>query len=458
MISKQAFGATRYVDPVNGTDAVGCNVNDAVCGAGGNACASIEYTAENTASWQFGDELILCPGTYNTVSGVWKSGTNYTMQPAPSGGTGYFTIRASTGNITIDIPTNTSSQLWGLRGRNRFQHINVTNAAATVARWSNVSNTTSDFEIVMEDGTVDYPGSVIGTYFIEFLNASGYNATAILRRMKLKDWINIPGTNTAFIRNNIATNGSYISTITLEGCLLKNFGNLFYGSPAKVPIHLNLFNNTVTNGTYSFLYNDSVVDSRSVVQITGNIFNADNTFSTPLYFGNLTPDCSSGRCGPPVNWLVKGNILYKAGEYPDINLDRIADNSAYGNFPDETNYFINPDFADPNNDDYTPHNGLITGKGYSANLPATDIDGNAWTGLSDVGAFKNPSATSPVMLGSDTLIVIGDSIPAGASYRLIQDQSLGWLPGWTIYGAGSTCNMTAGANCSSWGGIIGSNT
>ena len=308
----------------------------------------------------------------------------------------------------------------------------------------------------MEDGTVDYPGSVIGTYFIEFLNASGYNATAILRRMKLKDWVNIPGANTAFIRNNIAINGSYTATITLEACLLKNFGNLFFGSTAKAPIHLNLLNNTATNGAYQFLYNDSVVDSRSEVQITGNIFNADNTFYTPLYFGNLAPDCSNGRCGPPANWLVKGNVLYKAGDYPDTNnLNRIADNSAYGNFPDETNHFINPDFTDPDNDDYTPRNGLMTGKGYSANLPSVDINGNAWIGVADVGAFKNPSPASPTMLDSNTLIVIGDSIPAGASYRLAQDQALGWLPDWTIYGAGSSCNTTAGANCSSWGGSLG---
>jgi hypothetical protein len=305
----------------------------------------------------------------------------------------------------------------------------------------------------MEDGTIDLPGVVINTYFIEFLNAAGYNATAILRRMKLKNWVNITGTNTGFIRNNINTNGSYTATVTLDTCLLKNFGNLLYGSTSKVPIRLNLINSTVVPGPSQLLYNDSVVDARTIAQITGNIFVADNTFLYPLYLGNLVPDCSSGRCGPPAGWTVKGNIVYKAGEYPAINLDRLADNSSQAALVDETNHFINPDFADPDNDDYTPRNGRLTGKGYAANLPATDINGNAWRGSADVGAFRNPVAATPTLLGPNTLIVVGDSIAAGMVYRLAQDL---WLSGWTVYGAGSDCNATAGANCAAWGGSLGS--
>ena len=402
----QAFGAYKYVDVSSGSDA-----NN---GAIGTPWKSIEYAMED-GGMSYGDTLYLRAGTYDTTAGVWKTGTNnniWTTWALGGTATNYFTISNYQGeSVTIDIPSDTGAgnlSIFSGSGCFKFIGINWTNSTTKAACIVNLNENYLQDKLTFQDCTFDWNNADF--HVINIANATNtYDPYILINRCKVKR----VKSDRAFIRNIV--HASRTTSIDIYASLFRSMGVVVSSNEGGNGLTtLMLINNTFDSLTAS----STIVGfaANSTCGSYNNIFSLDSTYQYGLYIYNANP----------VNITGSNCVFYRAVTAdPGTELESMA--TAWDEFFPlvKTNYWMNPNFTDKAGDDYTIASpSYISGRGYLPVMPATDINGEAWTGL-DIGCYKNPSDTASFpTINNNTVAFVGDSIAQGAGSRMVSN---GWV-------------------------------
>lgn len=403
---------------------------------------TIEYAIEN-GSVHFGDTIILGAGTYYRDN-LWKSGGNNNIRSSYNItlGSGTITIMSEVGQrAIIDIPTSTITTLFQLQGDFLFKDIDFTNSSATAVYLLNINDqndraTNVTFQnCTFNDNNAGGLGVIgIGTGVTNFdvhLNIVG---------SKVK---NVSSTKN-FIRSAIdPTNKTRVAYVNIISSLFRDMSTIVYTSTpgpytnSNGPINLTFINNTVANLKNSTSF--SGLNASSTAKIENNIFRADSIFTSPIYIYNVrTSDMGD-------NWIVKNNVFYRAiTADPGTEVDRMlfAQNELL--IPDQSNFYFNPQFINEAGDNYAiASTSYANGRGLASDLPATDINGNSWSG-GHIGAYPNEQLNPiyPTLLVNQVAFV-GDSISEGAGNKLGVDGRLSVVGDGILGAAIGSSNLSA---------------
>ncbi len=390
VFANNASAATWYVSPT-GTDDPSHGVS-----SGNDAWATLDYALTGNRVSK-GDTINIEGGTYSSFYGA-----NTSIRPSinTATGTGPVVVQAypEGANVTLNIPSNTTtgtafiyldSTKWT---ELTFKHINFTNSNSvdTTFMWL------YGHLVTVQDSSVNM--NDVGKYGITFGNDTEGVTLNIIRS-------NISHGKRAFVFNQ-RTDGVK-PDVNISSSVVHHMQNFFIapvnGSAGK-PMDLVLTNNTFVQHAYPII---SYSESGGTNIIKNNIFyvvSPDNVYE-PLWFvaGNTA---HRDYIDNPENFVFENNVWYM----PDNN-DNILTSNTTGLLPiDSSNHYIDPQFTATSTDDYTIQAGSkICGLGSPADLPiGGDINTETWTGA-DIGAYKCPTSTNPVVL-LDKVAFIGDSI------------------------------------------------
>lgn len=386
----EASAATWYVSTI-GTD-------DGSHGgsSGSGAWKTLDYALTGSRIHQ-GDTVNIEAGVYDEFYG-----SNTYVNTSLGAGSGATIIQAypSGASVAINIPfaDNVGLFIYIRNGNNlQFKGISFTNTHAVNAQFFRFYDGGS---LTLTQGSLDMGNG--STYLITF-NDSTNDESLLIEQCKLKS----NDSSHAIILDQKATGNG--PTITIKSSVSIAASPLIYLLQKG---DVTLINNTLI-GTRDGAGGISVGAAGNHIVYKNNIFQTTNqtNYQALFHFGSGAP--TTDLLNNPNNYVISNNILY----IPNA-LEHDYDTIISGNslIPlGTTNYWIDPQFNDSSSEDYSISSSgpcYFAGLGDSSMLPATDINGNTWSGA-DIGAYALSTATPYTLSLTNDVAFSGDSIMTG---------------------------------------------
>lgn len=391
----KAEAATWYVS-TTGTDDASHGT-----GTGVDAWKTLNYALTGQRV-SMGDTIFIEEGTYDTF---YSTNTKIVPDIATTTGSGAVSVEAypENANVTLDMPTNTSSvyAFLYLSSSNwteiLFKNINFTN-----------SNSVDSTFIWLYGHNVTFLNCIIDLNHAGRLVFVLSNDTETSELSIKRSIIRNSATGRAFVTNG-RTDG-IIPTINIES-------SVFHGGSSTYLSLLNPASTTIINNTF-YLSNDREIvafqNSGGEFNSYNNIYYSDNGLTTaPIRFYTGTAD--EYYLSNPNNWNVESNIWYNPNTSPYTSSYPVFYVGSISFKVDGSNHFLDPIFTSTSTPDFSLNSlSPACGHGNTNHLPSDgDLNEDDWFG-GDVGAYKCSNDDFNISL-QDKVAFAGDSILTSAT-------------------------------------------